>query len=64
MRKDGKTTVYVHLKSVVNRLKSIKMINEDVLAAAWLHDIIEDTDTIVDEIDQLFGKKLPHWYYL
>ena len=58
LRKDGTTTVYVHLKSVVNRLKNIEMIDEDVLAAAWLHDIIENTDTTFDEIDQLFGKKV------
>lgn len=58
LRKDGTTTVYVHLKSVVNRLKNIEMIDGDVLAAAWLHDIIENTDTTFDEIDQLFGKKV------
>ncbi|TBR23351.1 MAG: HD domain-containing protein [Candidatus Nitrosotenuis sp.] len=58
LRKDGKTTVHMHLKSVVNRLKNIEMTDEDVLAAAWLHDIVEDTDTTFDEIDQLFGKKV------
>lgn len=58
LRKDGVTTVYAHLKSVVNTLKNIEMIDEDVLAAAWLHDIIENTDTTFDEIDQLFGKKV------
>ncbi len=58
LRKDGTTTVHMHLKSVVNRLKSMEMTDEDVLAAAWLHDIIEDTDTTFDEIDQLFGKKV------
>jgi guanosine-3',5'-bis(diphosphate) 3'-pyrophosphohydrolase len=58
IRKDGTATVYMHLKSVVSKLKNIEMIDEDVLAAAWLHDIIENTDTTFDEIDQLFGKKV------
>ncbi|MBI5147214.1 MAG: HD domain-containing protein [Thaumarchaeota archaeon] len=58
LRKDGTTTAHMHLKSVVNRLKNIEMTDEDVLAAAWLHDIVEDTDTTFDEIDQLFGKKV------
>ena len=28
---------------------------EDMIAAAWLHDIVEDTDTSLEDIDALFG---------
>lgn len=28
------------------------------IAAAWLHDIVEDTDTTIDEITSLFGKDI------
>jgi (p)ppGpp synthase/HD superfamily hydrolase len=28
---------------------------EEIIAAAWLHDIIEDTDTTLEEIEQRFG---------
>ena len=28
---------------------------EDVLSAAWLHDIIEDTDTTLEEVAERFG---------
>lgn len=29
--------------------------NHDEIVAAWLHDIIEDTETIIEEIEELFG---------
>lgn len=29
-----------------------------VIAAAWLHDAVEDTETTLDEIEALFGKKV------
>ena len=29
--------------------------DEDTIIAAWLHDTVEDTDTTLDEITQLFG---------
>ena len=57
IRKDGKTTYFEHLKGVVDRLKNLGITDEDVLAAAWLHDTIEDTNTTFGEIDQRFGSK-------
>ncbi|MGI0003098.1 MAG: HD domain-containing protein, partial [Nitrosopumilaceae archaeon] len=41
---------------VVNRLKSIGIVNEDVLCAAWLHDTMEDTHTSFDDIFEQFGR--------
>jgi (p)ppGpp synthase/HD superfamily hydrolase len=32
--------------------------NQDEVAAAWLHDIVEDTDTTTDEIEELFGDEI------
>jgi (p)ppGpp synthase/HD superfamily hydrolase len=57
-RKDGKTHYSDHLESVVNRLKNLGITDEDVLAAAWLHDAIEDTNTTFDDIEQRFGSKV------
>jgi guanosine-3',5'-bis(diphosphate) 3'-pyrophosphohydrolase len=54
-RKDGVTPFYDHLEGVVNRLKNLGISNQDVLSAAWLHDIIEDTNTTFDEINEIFG---------
>lgn len=33
---------------------------EDVIAGAWLHDIIEDTDTKIEEIEDHFGEPVGH----
>ena len=58
LKKDGVTTHYEHLRGVVTRLKNLGVIHEDVLCAAWLHDIIEDTNTSFDEIDKRFGSRV------
>ena len=47
-----------HLQGVVTRLKNIGVSDEEVLAAALLHDTIEDTNTTFDEIDQRFGSRV------
>jgi len=58
LKKDGITTHYEHLMGVVTRLKNLGVTDEDVLSAAWLHDIIEDTNTSFDDIDQRFGSRV------
>lgn len=57
-RKDGKTPYLKHLEDVVNELKNMGMIDEDILCTGWLHDTIEDTDTDYDEIHEKFNKKI------
>jgi len=54
-RKDGITPFSDHLGGVVNRLKNLGIVNQNVLCAAWLHDIIEDTDVTFDKINEIFG---------
>lgn len=50
-----------HLKDVVDNVRKhydphVNMRDpEEVIAAAWLHDIIEDTDTSLEEIADKFG---------
>ena len=58
LRKNGKTTTFSHLKDVVKNLKKMKVTNEDVICAGWLHDTIEDTDTDFDMIKDRFGKRV------
>src|SRR5574341_721338 len=55
-RKDGNTPYFVHLESVVSRLKSMGIVNENVLCAAWLHDTMEYTNTSFDDIFEQFGR--------
>ena len=57
-RKNRTTSYYEHLAGVVSRLKNLGVTDEDVLSAAWLLGIIEDTRIKFDEIDQRFGSKV------
>lgn len=56
-RADNKTPYLVHICEVVNMLQSWNINDEDILSTAYLHDVIEKTDTDVSELDQ-FGNKI------
>jgi len=43
LRKDGKTPYIVHPERVVKTLQSLGVEDKEVLAAAYLHDVLEDT---------------------
>lgn len=43
-----------HPAEVVEIVKSVKHTDE-MLAAAWLHDVVEDTNTTIEEIMMVFG---------
>lgn len=58
MRKDGITPYSKHLEDVVNRLKSLGVIDEELLCAGWLHDTIEDADTTFDDLFEQFGSRI------
>ncbi len=58
MRKDGTTSYSKHLESVVNRLKSLGVIDKELLCAGWLHDTIEDTETSFDDLYEQFGSRV------
>ena len=58
MRKDGTTLYSKHLEDVVNRLKSLGVIDEELLCAGWLHDTIEDTDVTFDDLYEQFGSRI------
>ena len=63
-RKDNITPYAKHLESVVNELKSMGVIDEDILCTGWLHDTIEDTDTDYDKIHEKFNKKIADYVAL
>ena len=56
--RNDNATYLDHLKGVVNRMKNIGITDPEVLAAAWLHGIIEETNTTFDEIDKRFGSRI------
>lgn len=47
----------VHPASVVKLLQSINP-TEEMIAAAWLHDVVEDTGVTLETIDALFGAEV------
>ncbi len=53
---DGKPYI-VHLEKVVSNVKKFGYGNdENLVIAAYLHDIVEDTETTIEEITALFGQ--------
>jgi guanosine-3',5'-bis(diphosphate) 3'-pyrophosphohydrolase len=58
-RKDNSTPYIVHPFRVFLWLADrAKVYDEDVLAAAFLHDLIEDTKTDYDDLEEKFGKQV------
>jgi len=57
-RKDGKTPYIKHPEAVVNLLKQIGINNQDILSAAWLHDVIEDTSITLEQIQKEFNSNI------
>ena len=46
----------VHLQAVVDVMTDFGWTHPSWLAAAWLHDVIEDTDTTLEEVAAEFGE--------
>ena len=57
-REDGITPYSKHLDDVVNRLKSLGVINEQIFCAGWLHDTIDKTETTFDDLYEQFGSEI------
>lgn len=56
-RKDGVTPYFQHCKNVGNMLKEAG-VDQEVIAAGYLHDTVEDTDTTIHIIRMKFGDKV------
>jgi (p)ppGpp synthase/HD superfamily hydrolase len=57
-RPDDITPYSKHLDDVVNRLKSLGVIDEQILCAGWLHDTIEKTETSFDDLYEQFESEI------
>jgi len=57
-REDGITSYSKHLDDVVNRLKSLGVIDEQIFCAGWLHDTIEKTETTFDDLYEQFESEI------
>lgn len=57
-RKDGATPYVAHPLRVMTLVRHFGCDDPEVLAAAVLHDTIEDTETTADEVAREFGAKI------
>lgn len=61
-QKHGRTPYVRHLALVVSKLKEVVPASDDefyeLVAAAWLHDVVEDTKTTIEEIKEEFGDRV------
>ena len=55
-RRSGEPYI-IHPTQVANILARMKM-DEETLAAAFLHDVVEDTDTTLQQLKEMFGAKV------
>lgn len=56
-QKYGERPYVTHLADVVARVKTITQ-DPEIIAAAWLHDIIEDTQVTYGDIEREFGENV------
>ena len=61
-QKYGNRPYVVHLEAVRAVLADFG-IDGDLGVAAWLHDVLEDTDTTADELEMTFGVKVTQLVY-
>lgn len=47
-----------HLAAVEQVLRRFNITDESLLTASWLHDVVEDTETKLKEIEEMFGPEV------
>jgi guanosine-3',5'-bis(diphosphate) 3'-pyrophosphohydrolase len=52
----------VHLRAVRDILKA-SITSEELLTAAWLHDVLEDTSTTYTALEDVFGNRIADWVW-
>src|SRR6185312_7257795 len=60
----GKNVSYSkHLEDVVETLHTFGLYSDIIIAAAWLHDVLEDTNTLHFKLLDLFGNEIYNIVY-
>ncbi len=62
-RYDGDKPYEFHLQAVHDVLVRFGVTDEDLLAAAWLHDVVEDTNTSRAQVAERFGDRVGELVY-
>ncbi len=62
LRKDGRTPYVVHPLAVLRRLSAqLRVTDPELLSAAALHDVLEDTEVPAERIEQELGGRVLAW---
>lgn len=57
-QKYGVKPYYYHLRAVVSTLQAFTIWDKDLLAAGYLHDVLEDTDVTYDDLRKHFNDRI------
>ena len=55
MKRKGKDTPFTYHLELVNKILKTLTTDEEILAAGWLHDVVEDTPITLDELKKEFN---------
>jgi len=58
VRKYTREPYWMHAAEVVGILSTAAGVTPEMLAAAWLHDVIEDTDSTIEQLTREFGDEV------
>ena len=64
MKRKGKDTPFIYHLELVNKILKTLTNDDNILAAGWLHDVIEDTPITLKELKKEFNYNICHYVAL
>lgn len=61
MKRKGKELPFTYHLELVRKILKTLTTDEEILAAGWLHDVIEDTPITLDELKKEFNSKICYY---
>ena len=61
MKRKGRDTPFTYHLELVNKILKTLTTDDEILAAGWLHDVIEDTPITLDELKKEFNSKICYY---
>ena len=61
MKRKGKELPFTYHLELVNKILKTLTTDDEILAAGWLHDVIEDTPITLDELKKEFNSKICYY---
>lgn len=64
MKRKGKDTPFTYHLELVNKILKTLTNDDNILAAGWLHDVVEDTPITLEELKKEFNDKVCYYVEL